>query len=237
MTKMIAVGLSAICVMTQLGCVDPGYSFPSIGYMDASGRPPPPGPPPVARGDPLPTRDTLVRNQKPFPYYGAYGYLVFTVRPSASEKSRYVEVCDAYRRGAEAVGAHADVPPGELMVTFWLLGESPDGDQAGCEELLAKYDYATAKRIASAVGKLDASGPLLVAWDRPFGWHKACYPPLVFDLSTFSEEDLGRGLRIWYERICRMPQAWNKGWRLVVFREEFRSLLEQYGSEILEIVS
>lgn len=240
MAKIIAVGvvvLAGIYVMIWLGC-------PALVHRSLPMR----APSPKDRADPdlprkditsgvaLPTRDTLVRDEKPLLYYGAYGYLVFTARPSEREESRYVEVCNAYRLNVEPVGEYANVPPDKLMVTYWLLKDSLDGDQAGCEELLAKYDYATAERIASAVGKLDASGPLLVAWDRPFGSRKARYPALVFNLSTFSEEDLGRALRIWYERICRTPQAWNRGWRLAVFREEFRSLLQRYGGKILEIV-
>lgn len=219
MTKRIAVMLAVILVIIQLGC-SAGSRMRPIGL---SGR--------------LPTRDTLVRDRNPFPYYGAYGYLVFTARPSASELSRYIEVCNEYKLNVEPVGEYAYELPYMLMVTFWLLEEPANGDQTDCEELVAKYDYATAERIASAVGKLDAAGPLLVAWDRPFGSSEARYPPLVFDLSNFSEEDLRRSLRIWYERICRLPQAWNKGWRLSVFREEFRSLLQRYGGKIIEIVS
>lgn len=236
MTKKIAVGLAGIFAVIQLGCSAYQPFARSLGsaYVPRHGSRRVGTH--VACGAPLPTRDTLVRGEEPFPHYGAYGYLVFTARPSEREKSRYLEVCNGYRLNVEPVGEYADVPPDDLMVTFWLLEESPDGDQAGCEELLAKYDYATAEQIASAVGKLDASGPFLVAWVRPFSSRGARHPPLVFDLSTFSEDDLGRGLRIWYERICRRPEAWKSGWRLAVFREEFRNLLQRYGGKIVEIV-
>ena len=73
MIKTIAVGLAGIFAMPQLGCAVGGDSSGSLPFFQSwahvSGT--------IARSGPLPTRDTLVRGEKPFPYYGAYGYLVF----------------------------------------------------------------------------------------------------------------------------------------------------------------
>ena len=60
--------------------------------------------------------------------------------------------------------------------------------------------------------------------------------PLVLDLSSFSDEDMGNAFRIWMDRITRNPEHWNNGFNLTRIREEFRNFINAYGDSFLSII-
>ena len=185
----------------------------------------------------VPARAYLPSDQQAPKGFGAYGYLVFTSRPSAITQSRYEHVVEAFLRAL--VSAQIDspaIPPSRQMVTFLPvnLAEADISDDPTAQFLVQYYDYNRAALITSAAGKHAAEGPILAAWRTPF--EEAEGEGLVLDLSHFSEADLDRAFRIWKDRISRNPEAWTQGWNVIVFREEFRNLLQQYGTAILSVI-
>ena len=126
------------------------------------------------------------------------------------------------------------------MPSYWFLDS--DGFFEKREELVDTelmvdaYDFSRAKALLARVNKLNAVGPILVAWERPFDARKSGADALVFDLSKFADEDLDRALQIWTTRIARDPDSWNNGFNMVKFRESLRNFLQTYGDQILAIV-
>lgn len=121
------------------------------------------------------------------------------------------------------------------MITYWLVDQR-SSNVSDCGALVEHYDYATANEIASEVKKLSATGPVLVAWSKPYGRDAGTSDALVLDLSDFSDDDLDRAMGIWKDRIVRDPSVWNKGFNSTKAKEAFRNLLQRYGDQILTII-
>jgi len=185
----------------------------------------------------IPVRAYLYSEQMEPPGFGAYGYLLFTSRPSENDMARYQLVCDAFQRGLVEGWGNAPEERASQMVTFWPLKmpSSTRDQDSSCETMVKNYDDRRASGIATVIKKQGARGPVLAAWTRPFG-QAAASDALVLDMSDFADEDLDRAFAIWRERITTDPSEWRDGFNLVLCREAFRNLLQKYGGTILAIV-
>jgi hypothetical protein len=182
----------------------------------------------------VPARTFLIRGERPQAGYGAYGYVVFTMRPDSGKQTRYERVCDSYMRNFSEVSEFQGRDPSSLMVTYWPLEKRSNSFE--CSQLVASYDYTTATSIAADVGKLSSAGPVLIAWKNAYVADQVQPNALVLDMSDFSDEDLDRAFGIWKENIVKDPSVWNDGFQIVKAREAFRSLISRYGDRILAIV-
>lgn len=190
-------------------------------------------PPPAAMA-PIPARAFLVSGEVPLGDFGAFGYVVFTVRPSPTDSSRHLRLCDSFLRHLEPASEYADdVNPRSVMMTYWLLRSR--AAESECSTLVAEYDYSRGTTVAATVNKLAAVGPILVAWPVPYSDTTSAEGALVLDLSSFRPEDFDRALLIWRNRIVRDPLSWNRGFALENVREVFRSLIQQYGQVIVDV--
>jgi hypothetical protein len=185
----------------------------------------------------IPVRAYLYTDEAEPLGFGAYGYLVFAAQPGEKDMPRYQHVCDAFQRGL--VEAHGNSPEtrASQMATFWplKLPLSTGEKDLSCEMLVKNYDYWRVSGIATAVKKQGVSGPVLVAWTQPFQETNSS-DALVLDMSDFADEDLDRAFAIWRERITTNPSAWQNGFKIVLFREAFRSLLQKYGETVLGVI-
>lgn len=191
-------------------------------------------------------RSYLVRGEPSGVNYGAYGYLLFTQRPSEPTSQRYRLICEAFHRNLESVQELKGFAANRLAVTFWLLDgtwQSGVGEEAieyaggDCDLDLRYYDYATAHVIGSSIEMASVRGPVLVAFDKEFGQATARNDSLILDMSDFSDEDLDRAFRIWKERIVKDSDVWNEGMNFVRWREAFRSFIQEYGAGIVTFVT
>lgn len=187
---------------------------------------------------PTPARDILMSGQIPEEGYGAYGYLVFTKRPSDSLQFRYERICDAYLNSLEQVSEYNDYERNLLMPTYWLVTDTVNFDKNSTyyADWIEYYDYARAKTLASYVNKLDALGPLLIAWSLPYEKVDEQEEALILDMSEFSDEDIERAFQIWMKQITVDPKIWNEGFNLTMVKERFRNFLEKYGEQIIDSV-
>jgi len=185
-----------------------------------------------------PARDILFSNQQAPSGFGAYGYLILTKRPSENNLRRYMNVCAAFIRNLEPVTSYSADPQSWLMPTYWLAEDSTrvNHQQPDCLQWVLKYDYARAKRMASAINTLSSNGPILVAWSQPYETVANEETALVLNLSDFSDDDLDRAFGIWMDRITRDPEIWKAGFNLVLAKEVYRNFLEKYGDYIVSSV-
>lgn len=187
----------------------------------------------------VPSRGFLAQDALPPPGFGAYGYLILTGRPAASQQKRYEAICDAWMRNLEPAEEMRTANRQSLMVTFWPLQTQNDvagASKASCKQLVKKYGYGLAAQIAASVGKQGLPGPFLVAWAAPWRPDSSRGNALILDLSSFSDEDLDRAFGLWKSEIARNPQEWNKTFDLALFREKFRNLIQTYGDQIVAVV-
>jgi hypothetical protein len=187
---------------------------------------------------PTPARDVLFSGQEAPSGFGAYGYLIFTKRPSNDDFARYMAVCNAFIRNLEPVYKYTREPTPKIMPTYWLAENTMEVNDRNpdCQKWIEFYDYAQAKTIASSVGVLTSEGPILVAWNQPFEKISNYETALVLDLSRFSNDDLDRAFRIWMDRITRDSRVWHAGFDLVLAKEAFRNFFEKYGDDIIKSV-
>lgn len=230
-TKLLLF-LWLLTVLVTGGCGAPKDSAPP----EIEGTPAePPGveiPPTTAN---IPARDVLLRGQAAPSGFGAYGYVLFTVRPSPNTQARFRAVCEAYQGSFESVEEFPGVSPSQLMVTFWPLRSKPQASE-DCSAWVAGYDFARAAPIAQVISRLGVPGPVLVAWQEPFGPKSSGKDALVLDMSDFSDEDVGRAFLIWKNQLSRDPSVWEDGFEIALVREMFRSFLNTYGEQIVAIV-
>lgn len=182
-------------------------------------------------------RDFLGSHQSPKTGYGAYGYVLLTRRPDSLNYGRYRQICQSFINGFVSVNEFPSYDQRALMVTYWPIDSiyKPRAQSLHCDSLLAHYDYARAATILAGVQKQGADGPFLVAFTTSYRSGMPVSEALVLDMTNFAGEDIDRAYGIWKDRITRDPQEWNDGFSLVKFVNEFRSLINKYGEQILAI--
>lgn len=185
----------------------------------------------------IPARAFCLKNTDCGSEYAAYGYIIFTSRPTdAISKQRYLSVCHAFIGTLEPVSKHSDkTPKSEIATTFWLLDSQPENENS-CEELVERYDYARAAGIATALRELSAAGPLLVAWGNPYADQSEKGQRLLIDLSRLPPNELNNAFLIWRDNISQDQRFLGKKFNIGLARIEFRNFIEKYGESILKIV-
>jgi hypothetical protein len=169
---------------------------------------------------------------------GAYGYLVFTHRPTSESRARYINVCRLYETEFDPLDESYLVDRSMLMVTFWPLNtkSKPVKSDRNCDLLIDQYDYHIANEITSAVQELDSDGPLLVAWSVPYVTGMQRGDALVLNMSRYADTDIDRAFRIWKSQISKGPEGWHDGLFTKNALEKIRNLFQQNGQAIGDAV-
>lgn len=185
----------------------------------------------------FPARDFCVTGQDCKLGYTAYGYIVFTKRPtSARTKNRYVSICKAFIGNFEPANTFfKSTPTSRIATTFWLLTSKPK-DERSCNELIERYDYTRATQIATSIHRLNSAGPLLVAWTQEPVPQDSGNKPLLIDLGRFTNNDLDSAFRIWRDKISQDQKFWELGFNMNLVLTEFRSFIGKYGEMIIQVV-
>lgn len=185
----------------------------------------------------IPARAFCMRDANCGSEYAAYGYIIFTKRPTSDAAlKRYLSVCRAYIGNLETVSSYTDTPKSQIATTFWLLTSQPK-DEHSCKELVALYDYARAAKIATSLQKLKAAGPLLVAWGNPYAEQSQKEQRLLIDLTRLSNTELDNAFGIWRDNISQNKSFWGKKFNVALVIEEFKSFIGKYGKLIIEVIN
>jgi hypothetical protein len=266
MIRSVALGTLILLVLSLSAGIINGCSVGAPRPEAAPPQPPPPAPPPPPPPAPpppppslppahpaapprptvppgsfaprplIPTRDYLTHNATPSAAYGAFGYVLFTNEPiDEAAKRRYLAACSAFIATMEPTASYNNYDSARLMPTYWLLTATPVHQT--CDKLVGGYDYARAKPLLSLVGKLASTGPVLAAWDTSPEQNTSPKHQLILDLSNFSDDDMERAFGIWIQQFAKDPSLWQHGFDAVRIRESFRSLIQKYGGQIMEVVN
>jgi len=184
----------------------------------------------------IPARDFCIKGKQCGSEYGAYGYIIFTKRPSTdTRKQRYLSVCNAFITNLEDVGGFSGITNSQIATTFWLLTSQPENEKS-CNELIDKYDYARGTVIATSIKKLKSAGPILVASGTPDIPQSEQRELLIIDLSKLTASEMGQVFNIWKDKISQDKKYWEEGFNIPLIVAEFRSFIEKYGDSIIKIV-
>lgn len=184
-----------------------------------------------------PARDFCINGENCGSGYAAYGFIIFTKRPTTdATKQRYISICKAFIGHLEPVSAYFNhIPKSQIATTFWLLSSKPK-DEKSCDELITLYDYARATEVATSIKKLDSAGPLLVAWANFNTPKETTNKQLLIDLGRFTQNDLDSAFRIWRDKISQDQRFWGKGFNMNLILAEFKSFIEKYGEKIVQAI-
>jgi len=188
-----------------------------------------------------PVRGFLHPHEKPPTGYSGYGYVIFTRRLDIDDSDRWVKTCQSYIRSIEPISVYSSLPSKSLSPTYWYGTNELNKSSSDCKHLVAEYDYARAKTILSAISSsrhpyLASTGPLLVAWSKPFEDTNSDEKALVIDLSGFSDGEFDRIFGIWIYRISMDPRIWQSGLDLSLVKEAFRDVLLTRADDFIKAI-
>ncbi len=182
----------------------------------------------------VPIRQELLPTEKPSLGFGAYGYILLTrdVRPGEPGYARHDSLCVEFVRAVPLDTLPPGVEPARLLVNYWPTRTRTE--MRDCSAMLSGYDHARAQVMLAALGKTGVEGPVLVAFDRPFG---SDGQQLMVDLSGYDDRNVGRLVRVWVSHSGRAPAEWHGSLRADLFREMLRDTLQQFGMTVVEVLT
>ncbi|WP_142714925.1 hypothetical protein [Fodinibius sediminis] len=102
---------------------------------------------------------------------------------------------------------------------------------------MENYDYAKSETILSYIRMNHVSGPILVAWEKPFNPAIVNDNFIVFNLSNFADHDIARAISIWKGQTIKGPEDWEDGFLYTRTKEELRNFIQRYGNTIFAFVT
>jgi hypothetical protein len=101
-----------------------------------------------------------------------------------------------------------------------------------CDTLIRRYDYAFAKELAQAAKKAAVSGPLLVAWPKPYRSGQGHSIPLSIDMSGLTGESIDSVFGVWQAAVVQDSGAWERTMALSNGARSTVQALNRFGATI-----
>lgn len=140
-----------------------------------------------------------------------------------------------------AVAASAPV---DVLATYWpIVGsrESYEIKQAfterNCDELIAWYDYALARTLATQAGVAELTGPLLITWPSQGVDGASARDPLIVDFSKANHERAAKALQYWFRQVKARPDLWTNRIREGTIRAELADAVNDTAGVLLTVMS
>jgi hypothetical protein len=140
-----------------------------------------------------------------------------------------------------AVAASAPV---EVLATYWpVVGsrESYEIKQAfterNCDDLIAWYDFALARTLATQAGVTGMSGPLLITWPSQGADGNTARDPLIVDFSKANNERAAKALQYWFRQVKARPDLWTNRIREGTIRAELADAVNDTAGVLLTVMS
>lgn len=165
--------------------------------------------------------------------YPAYGYILFTSKPTKFSQDRYLAICEAFNAGL-SLPNEIPAQSSQLAVTFWLLKSKPKNVK-DCNELIELYDYGRAEKLISEMRLPHLAGPILVA--RSNLGETQDENTLLIDMGRFTLTELTDAINIWKDEISQDKRIWGKKIDVALVALKFRSFIQKYGAPIVQIVA
>jgi len=229
---------------------------PAAGSDDPKPEPPPAaaGDPPAAVDDPPPKNGHS--GSKVLSYFQqsktkldtarAFGFVLLPKEAVTAEEKRTQKSFCALMLASldfmtpDAVAASA---PAAVLATYWPITASRGAFEIkeafatrNCDDLLAGYDHALARKLATNAGVADLSGPLLITWPSG-GDATAVRDPLVVDFSKANHERAKKALLFWFRQLKNRPELWTNRIREGTIRAELADAVNDTAGVVLAVMS
>jgi hypothetical protein len=140
-------------------------------------------------------------------------------------------------------GAVAASAPSKVLATYWPIVIGRDAVEIAaafsardCNDLIAWYDHALARKLAANAGVADLSGPLLITW--PSGEAAdAVRDPLIVDFSKADHVRATKALQYWFRQLKSRPELWTNRIREGTIRAELADAVNDTAGVVLAVMS
>jgi hypothetical protein len=140
-----------------------------------------------------------------------------------------------------AVAASAPV---DVLATYWPVVGSRESyeikqafNERNCDDLLAWYDFALARTLATQAGVAEMSGPLLITWPSQGVDGDRARDPLIVDFSKANHERAGKALQYWFRQVKARPELWTNRIREGTIRAELADAVNDTAGVLLTVMS
>jgi hypothetical protein len=139
--------------------------------------------------------------------------------------------------------AVASTAQGQVLATYWPITPSRGSSEIrdafamrNCDDLLAWYDHALARKLATNAGVAEMSGPLLITW--PSGSDAtAVRDPLIVDFAKADHERATKALQYWFRQLKNRPELWTNRIREGTIRAELADAVNDTAGVVLAVMS
>ncbi|NOT39421.1 MAG: hypothetical protein HOP13_02910 [Alphaproteobacteria bacterium] len=139
--------------------------------------------------------------------------------------------------------AVASTAQGQVLATYWPVMPSRGSFEIkeafamrNCDDLLAWYDHALARKLAANAGVAGLSGPLLITWPSG-GDATAVRDPLVVDFSKADHERAKKALLYWFHQLKNRPELWTNRMREGTIRADLADAVNDTAGVVLAVMS
>lgn len=248
--------LSAELSGTEAPATPPTLPPSDVAAIEPAGAPDDPKPaPPEAVVDPAPKKNGH-SGSKVLSYFQqsktkldtarAFGFVLLPKEAVTAEEKRTQKSFCALMLASldfmtpDAVAASA---PATVLATYWPIAASRGAFEIkeafatrDCDDLLAWYDHALARKLATNAGVADLSGPLLITWPSG-GDATAVRDPLVVDFSKANHERAKKALLFWFRQLKNRPDLWTNRIREGTIRAELADAVNDTAGVVLAVMS
>ncbi len=236
----------------------PAPTDPPAGELPPAAHDPAPDPlPPAAAGDPpeLPKKNghggakVLSYFQQSITTLDTKRAFGFVLLPRAAvtdaEKRTHKSFCEIMLASMDymAPGAVAASAPSKVLATYWPIVIGRDAVEItaafsarDCDDLIAWYDHALARKLAANAGVSDLSGPLLITWPSDDGVD-AVRDPLIVDFSKADHARATKALQYWFRQLKSRPELWTNRIREGTIRAELAEAVNDTAGVVLAVMS
>jgi hypothetical protein len=218
----------------------------------------PPDPlPPAAAGDPpeLPKKNGH-SGSKVLSYFQqtktkldakrAFGFVLLPKEAlTEAEKQTQKSFCELMLASLDFMTpeAVASTAQGQVLATYWPLKASRGAFEIkeafamrNCDDLLAWYDHALARKLANQAGVADLTGPLLITWPSADD-ASAVRDPLIVDFSKANHERATKALQYWFRQLKNRPELWTNRIREGTIRADLADAVNDTAGVVLAVMS
>ncbi len=220
---------------------------PAAGTPDDPKPEPPPGDPPPKNGHSgSKVLSYFQQSKTKLDTARAFGFVLLPKEAvTAEEKRTQKSFCELMLASLDfmtpdAVSVSA---PAAVLATYWPITASRGSFEIkeafamrNCGDLLAWYDHALARKLATNAGVADLSGPLLITWPSG-GDATAVRDPLVVDFSKANHERAKKALLFWFRQLKNRPELWSNRIREGTIRAELADAVNDTAGVVLAVMS
>lgn len=173
----------------------------------------------------------------------AFGFVVLPKSAvTAQEKHIQKQFCQITLASMDFADAE-DAARTKALVTYWPIVATPSAVAIeaafaahDCDRLIAWYDHALARAIASRADVSALSGPFLITWPSE-GTAARDRDPLIVDFAVADYGRATKALQYWFGELRQKPELWTSRIREGTIRAELADAINDTAGVMVAVMA